>query len=227
MSEIQIRETLKLDEQILNIKQFYKWESMEVSNDHQKQVAGERLILLKKHIDEITKQKNKVLKPIKDGIREFENMAKQALEPLQKIDRSIRLSLNGYLTAQRERIRKEAEGKRKKEIEEARTKAREHLKVAKDTGSTTAFDAAKQFQKNMERLKDAPLDTSQTTRLSTGTIGERTVWNYKIIDESKIPDEYWIIDEKKLTQIKRGYRKNPVQIPGVEFFEESNVSVGG
>jgi hypothetical protein len=51
-----------------------------------------------------------------------------------------------------------------------------------------------------------------------------TTWKYRVVDEAKLPDEYWVIDHQKLAaEVKRN--KNTTPIPGVEMFSENGVSV--
>ena len=51
----------------------------------------------------------------------------------------------------------------------------------------------------------------------------RIIWKMRIVDESLLPREYLIPDEKKLNGMAK-VSKGTLKIPGVEFYPEKSVS---
>lgn len=65
---------------------------------------------------------------------------------------------------------------------------------------------------------EQPANTKATT--SGKTVG-RIDWKWEITDRSKIPPEYWMVDEAKITKVvKAGLR----EIPGVRIYGEEGLS---
>lgn len=226
-TEININTKLALPVPVTDIKLFHTWPSMVLATDHDAEVCGERLGVLKEHRKKLDAEKDKVLGPLTKAVNEFRAMVRRVTDPMDAIDAALRGKLSAYMTAKREAVEKEAAKKRAEEIKKAEDEARANRKLAQETGSEVALQAAKKFEKNAEALANKVLDTSQTMRLSTTTIAEKTEWEIEIFDESKIPDEYWELDWKKLNAVKRAYGKTPVDIPGIRFKAVSNISVGG
>lgn len=50
-------------------------------------------------------------------------------------------------------------------------------------------------------------------------ISERVMWKYRVVDESKIPDEYWVLDEQRLGREARMHKED-LCVPGVEPVRE-------
>lgn len=54
-------------------------------------------------------------------------------------------------------------------------------------------------------------------------IATRKVWKWKVVDESKIPDGFWQVNETKIGQFVRDLKDN-TNIPGIEvYFEETSI----
>lgn len=56
-------------------------------------------------------------------------------------------------------------------------------------------------------------------------IGTRRVYSARVVDEKKLPREYWLIDEKKLNAMARSL-KGDLNVPGVELVVEEVMSGG-
>lgn len=57
-------------------------------------------------------------------------------------------------------------------------------------------------------------------------VSRRENWQFRIVDESKIPDEYWVVDEKKLAStVKSFHKKAEAMVPGIEVYDAGSVIV--
>lgn len=69
-----------------------------------------------------------------------------------------------------------------------------------------------------------PIESEKTIRASAGLATTRQVWTFRIVDPSKVPDEYKVIDERKIAAVVRAGIRN---IPGVEIYPTSSLVVTG
>jgi hypothetical protein len=74
--------------------------------------------------------------------------------------------------------------------------------------------------------------TNQSVRTTLGTSFSTKRWTWKIADETKIPREYLIIDEKKINAMMRAHQKTvkgvssmDLKIDGIEFFQQEDIAV--
>jgi len=150
----------------------------------------EILSQINKAMDQVKAEKEKVLGPL----RELANREKARWEPLETlfkpvIDR-IRTQMSAYQTAA---LKKKAE-------EDAKIASR----VKEGKGNLKVETA---IRKMTENAVDEKVETQ------VGGLSFRESKQLKIVDEKKVPDEYWIIDEKKLlAALKEG-----TVVPGAEI----------
>jgi hypothetical protein len=72
-------------------------------------------------------------------------------------------------------------------------------------------------------VEAATLMVAHDTPRTPDGLQERTSWSFRITDESKVPDDFWIIDESYIVKrIRAGAR----EIPGVEIFEVKSFAKG-
>lgn len=65
----------------------------------------------------------------------------------------------------------------------------------------------------------------QSTARVTGT-QQRSVWKWRTVDKTKIPDQYWVLNEGAINVQVRTL-KGACQIPGIEVYEEISTGVRG
>lgn len=83
----------------------------------------------------------------------------------------------------------------------------------------------KEKAKISEAQKELGSDTMVVLEApKTDGVSSRKVWKYVVEDEALIPDEYWVIDEKKLGEQVRK-EKDKCQIPGIRVFSQESTSV--
>lgn len=159
-----------------------------------------------------------ITKPFRDGIDGINNRFKNMIDPISKAKKTIDKKMVDWKVAEDERLRKEAIALRQKEVEEAKAKA-EALAVEGD------LDGADSVMATAEKTEKAPVvaeTISSVTGAAGGSASTRDVWKFRIVDQSKIPAEYFILDEKKISGVVRaGVR----EIPGLEIYAEQTLVV--
>lgn len=211
--------------QVEDIKPFYRFESIEIKTQADCENAALGLKEIATRLKQAAAWHKEVVGPIKAGIKAFEQRLHQVTDPLESIQASVKRKLEMFWDSQR--VLKEAEEAKKRaaEIEAAKQIAHENLELAAATGSATAIEAAQNFSKRAEMLKEAPLDLSQTIRTTGATVAQSTVWQWSVVDETQIPRQYFKLDESALNQAAKSYGKTPVTIPGIEFKQVSRAIV--
>jgi len=159
---------------------------------------------------------------------------------LDRMDRCTQLADNKLLPymQERERIRrKEEDDRRRQAAEEAEAKRlleeeeAEANRLATETQDAAALTEANKSvedaRSGLDELRRTPV-AKPAAKSVTGVLGSSTGmrknWRYKILDFSKIPDEYLIPEEErlakgKLNTIAKRDQEN-AHVPGIEFFSE-------
>lgn len=144
--------------------------------------------------------------------------------------------------ARKEREKAEQEAARQRQIEaEQRAKAeqarlaaqeadaaeRKKLLAEAEAADRKAAAAAIKVETQVENaaVVTAPVIQVATAAPTVKGIATKRVWKYRISDASKIPREYMIPDDAKLSGMARAL-KGSVPIAGVEFFSEESLSSG-
>lgn len=161
--------------------------------------AAEFLKQVKLRLDQVKDARMGLTKPLKDHIKKLEGEFNRVAEPLEQADRIVRDGMTAYRNSQ---TFKEAEARR---IElEAQARA------AATRGDVQAVIGLQEAHANAATAAPRKIETQ------SGEARFRKVWKYEITDIEKIPAEYWIPDEKKITAtVKAG-----VTIPGVKAWQE-------
>lgn len=155
--------------------------------------ATELLSVLNKKGDQIKEEKEKVLKPLREAAKAERERWKPVETVIDECVSRLRGLMSGYQT----------ELARKAEEEKKRIAAR----VGEGKGKLKPETAIK---------KMGELDSvDEKVETEAGSVGFRAVPKLKITDEKKVPEKYWIIDEKRLfDDLKKGET-----IPGAEIKE--------
>lgn len=222
---------LSLPEDLKNIKPLMTWADFPVKNETDQECAVAAMVEIKGRIKAIEEKQKELFGPLKTAIRDFEVRVRDDLLNPLKI---IRDTLNGrvitFWDAREARLQQEAREAREKQLAEERAAAERAEALAMTTGNVEAMSEMIIRAKNVERLESKPVEVSQTVKTTGGTLAQVKIWAWKIVDESKVPGEFWMIDEKKLNACARrmGAAGGPeTDIPGVEFFQKTRTSLRG
>lgn len=145
--------------------------------------------------DNLVKELSDGIKGLREQIKNFEIAEEKIrLEELRKIEEERARVAAEMRKAEEERAKLEAEAKANG------TPLTDIPQVTMPVSDVSELDL---------RMREKELEQSKSKAL-------RTTWDYKIVDESLIPRQYMIPDEKKLrAAIKAGFH----EIPGLEIFE--------
>lgn len=117
-----------------------------------------------------------------------------------------------------EAARKASEAMAEKPDPEAEAKALEAAEAARKAAEELA---AKREERPAFEMAERE-EVAATVRTANGKATRKKVWEWTLVDRSKLPDEYLIVDEKKLNAVvKAGIR----DIPGVKIEQVSKLAV--
>lgn len=173
-------------------------------------------------LTEIAGQKKKVGAALDPAVssahkthKELVALKKTFTDPLENAERLVKSKI---LTYQREEDQKrQAEIRRQQE--EARAKADEEamqaaLNAPDPAAATEILDAAIEAP--------APRVYVPPTVPAVSGVSTRKVWQFEVVDTSKVPAEFWILDTPAIGRAVRGGARD---IPGVRIYPEDSVSV--
>lgn len=147
---------------------------------------------------------------------------KEVLGPLTEAESEVKRKA---LTYQREEERKRAEEERRlqAEADEAARKERERLeKKAAKLKTPEKREALLEEAKTIE----APVISIASRAQKVVGVATRKIWRARITDEKAIPREWLVPNEKALNEFAKA-TKGKMVVPGVEFYAEENLAVGG
>ena len=155
---------------------------------------------------EVDSRRRFFVDPLNQQVKNINDLFRNYSDPLGEADRIVR---NKVLVYQAEEARRVAE-EQQKALEEAKAQAEEASKHPTEEFVPIPINIVEEPEK--------------TVRADAGSATTRQVWTFKIVDPSQVPDEYKVIDEKKIAAVvKAGVRS----IPGVEIYSTSSLVVTG
>jgi len=142
-----------------------------VSSDKEMKSAVEMLSRANLHLDEITKEKEKLTKPLNQTLKEIRSRYKPVEEKLESIITAIRTELTRYQTIQ---------------INEQ--------KAEEDRISKLVSKGKIDMETAIQKIESAPQPIVAMTT-NSGSISFRPVRCFEIQDHKKIPKEYILLNE--------------------------------
>jgi hypothetical protein len=143
---------------------------------------------------EVDSRRRFFVDPLNQQVKSINDLFRSYSDPLAEADRIVRSKVLAY------------------QAEEAKRAADEQQRILEEAGTTEEF---------------VPItvgEPEKTVRAGAGSATTRQVWTFRIVDPSLVPDEYKVIDEKKIAAVvKAGIR----HIPGVEIYPTSSLVVTG
>lgn len=147
-------------------------------------------------------------KSFTDRLDSAEKIAKQALLKYQLAEEEKR-------KAEERKLQAQADEKARKEREKLEALAAK----ADASGKTEKAEALRQ----QAEVVEAPVVRVESRVEAKGSSIRKT-WRAKVVDPSKVPDDWWIINQDALDTFARG-TKGSMPIQGVEFYEDSGLAV--
>ena len=162
-----------------------------------------KIAIAKKGVDS---RRRFFVEPLNQQVKSINDLFRGYSDPLAQADRIVR---NKVLVYQAEEAKRVAEEQRKA-TEEAKAQAEEASKHPTEEFIPIPINIVEEPEK--------------TVRADAGSATTRQVWTFKIVDPSQVPDEYKMIDEKKIAAVVKAGIRN---IPGVEIYPTSSLVVTG
>jgi hypothetical protein len=171
------------------------------------QAMGEILVEIKTKAKQATAERDAMLKPMKDAVKRVTAFFAPALSALAASEAGLKRAMVDYT------IREEA---RKRELA---AKAQQLLRAAPPTAPAPQRAAAiNKAMALVEQVNEAPA-------MAAG-VSIRKVWKAHVVDPSKVPGEFWVIDERLINaDAKARSWSNPP--PGVEYYQETSMAAAG
>ena len=184
----------KLQEIRLDVDEFlYNHQELKIENDEQYTQAGDVVKEVAMKVKKLDAKRMEYTKPLDETKKLIMADFKSVTDPLEEFCTLVKKKMLDYYK----------ETQQRKNEEQARIDA-EALEKAR--------------QGNVSEVQ-VPIvnEEVKTQRGDVSTITIRKVWTFKITDETKIPRDYLVVDERKIREaIRNGERR----IDGVDIFQE-------
>lgn len=172
---------------------------------------------LLKTIKALRKEVEATFKPIKQAI---DIVKATTIEQERKHDKPLAEAqsyISGQMVAYQDREQKKAAALEKERLEKQRQKEEEEQELRDILAELNPEMSAVEVIEMTTPSAPPPPTIPAVPKLSGTTF--KTLWKFRIIDESLIPAEYWKVDEVLLGAAVRAM-KDKANIPGIEVYSE-------
>lgn len=172
---------------------------------------------------ELTEKRLSLTRPLDDSKKAIMALFAEPLEKLEALEVQLKASILTYEAAQAERRAQEqaAENERARRLEEAQKQRL--LDEAEKAIAVGDVGRAETIIAKAEVAHVDPVNVATQHRAGTSI---QSVWRWKVTDESKIPDRFWVLDEKKLNAVVKAEKK-ACEIDGIEVYEDKILAARG
>lgn len=132
--------------------------------------------------------------PLNQQVKSINDLFRSYSDPLLEADRIVRNKVLAY------------------QAEETKRASEEQQRAFEKTGITEEF------------IPITVEEPDKTVRAGAGSASTRQVWTFRIVNPLLVPDEYKVIDEKKIAAVVKAGVRN---IPGIEIYLTSSLVVTG
>lgn len=155
-----------------------------------------------------------LVQPLNDHVKNINLMFKGSIAPLVEVEEKVKNGMLEYRRIEAVEIAKkqqeEAE-RQKKEFEKQQTERLKEVNSRKEK---------KEIKQEEFEVDTSEIKQDSVVKSENGSVRVKKVWNFKVISEMFVPEEYKIIDERLIRKaIKDGIR----EISGVEIFQEEQI----
>lgn len=173
-----------------------------IADDASYEKAVEKIAQVKKYLKELEKQRKTITDPLEQAKKATMALFKPTKEQFEATER---LLANGILEY------------RKKKAEEEEAKQAE-LEAQLESGDIDFDEALDQT------VAEPQLEKTASTKWGNATV--RTIKDIKVIDLTKIPEEYFELNMSRLRQDALGNKAQgiePKEIPGIEVYDRESI----
>ena len=142
-------------------------------------------------------------------------------QPLADAERVLKNKMGEYHRLAEDKRRKEEERLRKEAEKKAEEKREREVKKLEKQGKIE--EAVELLD---EPVAPVPPPVLPEVKMPKGVSKPRTVWKFRVKDETKVPRKFLKPDEVKIGKLVRALGKE-ADIPGVEIYPETSVAAGG
>lgn len=212
----------------MNTEQFLEQVDKEIQNirvgvittDAELKGAAEFLRAVKTRMKEVTEKRFSLTRPLDESKKNIIEMFEPHLSLLADAETKLKGAILAYeriVAEKRAEEQRRADEIARKEEEERKERLLETAEKALANGDVAI--AAKFAEEALSTRVVAP----NIAAIARPGVSVRSKWSYRIIDEKKIPQEFWILDLKKIGGYVRTMKEKTL-IPGIEVFEEEVVA---
>lgn len=188
---------------------------LEVDSSGMVQIVTEDLANIKTLRDTIETKRKEIVTPKDQEVRRINLLFHELSDPLKLADETIR----NKVTAYRAIIRKAEE---KRVAEEQRQQAIRQQEIDQQEKQSPDI-AVEQPIKPLVPVVP-PIPQPKTIKVMSGSLSGRMVWKHRVVDMSALPDTYKLVNESMLKGLAKS-TKGSMEIPGVEFYQDEQLSV--
>lgn len=172
-----------------------------------------RLQIVKTKFKEIEERRKELVKPFQEATKKLNDFFKRPLDLLKGAENCLKSAMSSYAY----RLEQEQKEKQRK-IDEIAEREREKIKKR----------AEKQLQKGNEKKAEeliqqvelVPHAVVESEVPNIKGISTRENWKYRVVDLNKVPREFLVLDDARLSKIAKA-TKGLVPIEGIEFYSEA------
>lgn len=198
-----------------------------ITNDLQCDRAMGILASVRAAMREVEKQRKHLKEPILESGRRIDKEAKKLLDPLEREESNIARMIETYATAKRVREAAEREKERLRLEQEAAALQAEAVAMLVNAGSDdevqAAIDLADAGTEAVAMVKTA---IAKGSDIKTDAGSTRKVYQYELVDITKVPEEYLVPPEERLARGKLFALERagaPIDIPGMRKVEGTSI----
>lgn len=204
-------EDIKTDQQVVVITKEVepiqaKVDGLVIKDELSSKYATDLLAFVTKAKRRLEERRKFFVGPLNEGVKNINNEFKSLTQPLEEMESSIKQKMMSYMEATRAKAR-----------EEAIAKQTAMDKVAKDN--------------DLPAVEVVPEEVRQV-KSGIGAVHTTKRWTFKVVDETKIPREYFILDEHKISGLVRAHTKtihgvssNDLKIEGIEIYQTESIAI--
>jgi hypothetical protein len=204
-------------------KGLVEFESFIIENNEQSIHSTNLLKLIKVESKELEEKRKSLTQPLNDTMKKINEMYKPTITLLKDAEGTIKQSLITFMERlEAMRLKEEAIAIAKAEaLEDKRIKnLQDRAKTASEKGNDKMAEKLNAQAENVH----VPIVVKSSEFEKQKGISTVERWKAEVIDKSKIPLNYMIVDIAMLNKIAIA-TKGTLEISGVKFYKESSMSV--
>jgi hypothetical protein len=191
-----------------------------VSTDEEYENGADHLKGIKDAQKTVEAERKKITDPLFQAKKNADAFFKQFTDKLALAESNIKAGLLEY-AKKKEAEQREAQRIANEKAEKERKRLARLQENAEKRGDTEKAD-----QFGDRAAATMPETVEQKTPPKVSGIATKEVWKYEITDPSLVPDQYKVIDEKRIAGVVRSL-KGDTEIPGVRVYAEKQMASSG